>query len=811
MPSHRSNCMNLTRLSAGLLAICIFLLAKPAHAQADAVLKQRVASELMRVTLSRLTADPLTADGLEGAVLLAREAVSLDPDSPELWRLALELAVLAEEHEFRQQALDKLLQLDKRDDVAALMRLSDVIERYQTADERIAAYDKLLSDENVEKIGAAIASRLALDAALLHRRQGDTERFVQRLTQSVQVDPSNRSAAAIAAGFFRMSVKDPFGEAELLTNLMLADPTDVITQIALGRLLLENGAYIGADRIYRLAGENYVSLGQMPTNQLLADLAIAQWANGKSDAAMETIRLRQVEMDNAVRTNARREDPDAASLELAKLKAPLDPMLASVVAVIRSNQSQEQGRQAAQLALNAYQEQIDAAKAATESPVDPTRIAAAYLEMAWVALWLQTSVERVPEYLAAASEIEPITDEAKKRFDGWMALRTGKREEAIEMLSPLAATDNLARFGLAVAMLEAGQHKDAARELLAVNRAQPGSLIGIWSGNRLAELLNRRMPLSSDAKKLEQLIASIHAAFFRYPTEPTLAVSLRVSPAQTTFAPYQPVIVNVEIANNSQLPLAIDRDGPIRSKVVLIPTMSAANVPGLGDLRPVVVNIAQRLRLLPGEKLVIPVNLRIYAIGDIINSLSVNGTILQVTALLNFSVVGEGSLRPGMLGSEVKMPLARLDGLRLETQWLEEMVEQLKSPRDAGVLDRMAQLSLWIGPRAAESMPPETRTLHENARRAFDDAFAGLDPLAQAWLLCVMPAGGTHAEGMLWVLSMARKSEDRLVKLTYLLFHTSGPGDPMLDAAKRGTDPVLRRIAEIVQLDLTRAVNQRQQ
>jgi hypothetical protein len=105
-------------------------------------------------------------------------------------------------------------------------------------------------------------------------------------------------------------------------------------------------------------------------------------------------------------------------------------------------------------------------------------------------------------------------------------------------------------------------------------------------------------------------------------------------------------------------------------------------------------------------------------------------------------------------------------------------------------------------------MSAEDRQLHEEARRAFDDAFADLEPRAQAWLLCVMPRGG-NAEGMHWALSMARKSEDRLVKLTYLLFHTSGMGDPMLDAAKRGTDSVLRRMAEIIQLDQSRQMNQR--
>ncbi len=51
---------------------------------------------------------------------------------------------------------------------------------------------------------------------------------------------------------------------------------------------------------------------------------------------------------------------------------------------------------------------------------------------------------------------------------------------------------------------------------------------------------------------------------------------------------------------------------------------------------------------------------------------------------------------------------------------------------------------------------------------------------------------------------MARKSEEKLVRISYLLYRLSGPDDPMLAAAKRGTDDEVRVIADVVETALKR-------
>ena len=45
---------------------------------------------------------------------------------------------------------------------------------------------------------------------------------------------------------------------------------------------------------------------------------------------------------------------------------------------------------------------------------------------------------------------------------------------------------------------------------------------------------------------------------------------------------------------------------------------------------------------------------------------------------------------------------------------------------------------------------------------------------------------------------MAQKDEDRHVRLMYLLYCLTGPDDPMIDAARRGSDPDVRAVADVM-------------
>ncbi len=130
----------------------------------------------------------------------------------------------------------------------------------------------------------------------------------------------------------------------------------------------------------------------------------------------------------------------------------------------------------------------------------------------------------------------------------------------------------------------------------------------------------------------------------------------------------------------------------------------------------------------------------------------------------------------------------------------------MRAPRGDGLLERMAMISFKIAPRLTPQVAPEVRTMIEEARAAFADAYAQLDSVSQAWLLSVIPQIGSGvSEGTEPVFAMARKSENRLVQLAYLMFQTNGARDPMLDAAMRSEDPVVRRLGELIKADAEKA------
>ena len=795
------------RLIGLLLAV-----AATSTAVAEVTARRLVGGQLTRAALTLVETQPVTTQALDTALVLLEQVVALNPHDAEAWRLLLRMGFLAENDRVRRDALQRLIKLAPRDDVVRLLYVNDKVDRYQTAEERVAFYRKLLSEPTRRKLGAAVASRLANDFAWLLDRTGDIDGFAHWIAEAVALDPSNRAAAATAAGFFRMNVgDDPFAEAELLTTLLLADPSSVDTQTVLARLLLENGAYTGADRMYRLAARTSVALRTPPASGLLADRVVAQWGRGDVDGALATIQKRQREADEIHRERMRQQDPRLTPLELARQHAPITPTLATTKAAIRNRRDAVPGGPALDGAIAAYRLLIEALE--TDQDTDPKDLAAFSLEIAFITLWLGGDVRIAQEFLLDArshSGDDGLSPDAQARFDGWIALRRGEVDRAVGLLEPLAEGDVAARLGVAMARLAQGRRRDAAREFYRVVSSDRGTLVGVWAADVLAELLQQPVPISDTARRLERLIESIPAIVDRLPDEPTLAVSVRVQPAKKTFGPFEPVIVNLEITNNASFPLAIDPHGPIRSQVVLIVDVQVARMPDLSRPSPMVVDIDRRLRLAPNERLVIPVDLRRGALGPVLSNTPLRGATMKVSAITGFYVAGPDSIRPGILGSEFDSVPFRVDGVRPTREWIYASIAAVLDPQSVtdlatiGLLSQigsMAARAREIAPVAAVEQFGDPRQVAEDTATAITEAYPKLDAVSRAWVLGAM----TRTPLIEPVYVMARKDPDKLVRIAYLLYCLTGADDPMIDAARRGDDPDVRLVAEMMHDRISRS------
>lgn len=737
--------------------------------------------------------ETLDLGNLNLAIALNEEAVRLNPHDVDAWHFMMDLAQLTEREELKSKALQQLVKLDPSNDVVALMRLNEAIQQYQTAHERIGVYQSLLSDANRSKLSNPVASRLAQDLALLYQRLGDIEEMGRWLGRAVDWDSSNRSAVALAAGFFRHRSNDPFGEAELLTLLLLADPIDIETQILLAQLLLENGAYEGATRLYQLATQSSHVRRVRPSVGMLTDKTLAEWGSGNGPKALGTINKLQRDFSEQLRLHAIQENPRLSSLELAQILSKVPPALGTIRTAIYSVTDDSRLADSIDAVSQVYQATIDQL---VENNFEPTAVAQVYLEMTWFFYWLGNDADTASRWLREAENLVTIKQTAQQRFAGWDAICREDWQQAEDILLSQVEEDPASALGMVRVYEARGQKREAAELLLSVARSKPGTLMAVYALQRLQMIFNQPIILSDTAGQMEQLIESLPYTLDRIPNDPSLALSMRLIPHQTVYAAFDPLMVDIELTNNAPFPLCIDRDGPIQPQIALEPTMSVVGLMGLDALIPIVVDIDRRLCLQPREQLVIPLNLRRFGMGLLFKQIPLAGALLSLKATSNFIATEVTRLRihAGAMGLECDMHPVRVEGVRVTEEWLDESLKMVAQPDTNEDLYRMSMMSHWL---AFVYEKPDTVVGIERAGEAvttLTEVYSQLSPLQQAWLLSMM----ARPPSLDPIFTMAQQSEYRLVILSYLMFHVHQGDDPMLLAAQRFEDASIQKIARYI-------------
>ncbi|MFK7959588.1 MAG: hypothetical protein AB8G96_03610 [Phycisphaerales bacterium] len=789
-----------------------------------------LATELSRMAREVVVGPAPTATVIRAAAVVAAEAARLVPEDEAAQRLALSAARLAEDDAAIDAALSRVLELDPDDDVAQLLRLlraADV--RFQLVEERDAFYVHLIQAAQDDRLGQAAGSRIAFDLALLRQRREDLDGFVEALVQAMELDTSNVPAARTAVEFLQRRTASATDRAELLMNLVLADPTEGAAIEALARLLLQEGAYVGASRLYSTGLNIYDGWRAETPGNLVADLAIARWASGSPQGAVSALTQRErdlaVRLELAIAQRARAEDREPGStvnLEPLPKRAGLPPAAAAVrLAIVRlEGAGVSPGRRAvdedvpldvelAEELMGDYDRYIAGLRSAGAKPID---VAAAQLDQAWLAVWLARDGERCEQLVADASTAFELTEEAAARFAGWIAVRRDDWDAAEAAFADLLATDPLARLGQATLLELRGEPEAARGELRAVAVQARGTLAGTWAQARLLGLAGERIAPTPDAARLEGLIATIPPAFDVMAVDRSTAVQLRVSVPKRTVGPFQPLIVRVEVSNNAPVALALSSEGPIFPTVILEPSV---NVTVNGETREnrqrLVVDLGRRIRLEPRERLVVDVDLRRHPMGRTLNREAVEGGFVQVRGLINHRVGAGAVFVPGPLGSEDSGPVMRIDGIRMSDPAPEgEMPRLSQSFRDrirrAGDAtngrDVMRDLGVVHQFAVQEFADPNEliRALQADCGNAMVSAWPTLDPQVQAWLLLTVP----RTRALEPIVERVQRSNARLVRLAWLLNHVTRRDDPVLQEELGGDDITLRRVAEAVESELRR-------
>ena len=746
-----------------------------------------LAEEFTRIARMATMTEPLTTTAINAAVALAVEATVLTPDNPSVWRVLHEVAQMADRQDLSLQAIENLLRVEPHQPSAQLARLREVINSSQTVDQRMSLYEQLLSESRRQELDSSVAARLALDAAFLQQQLGDINQFARWLAESVALDPSYPDAVMLATGFFGDESADTYRRAELLSSAMLSNIRDTTTHVALAEFLMAFGDYKDARQLYEIILGEGASDPKLISDNLLADIVLSQWATGDSIAAMDTIMSRQIAVDETFRKQTKSQQPRISPLELARIHAPLVPKLAVVRAAVYADQHD---KQQAETALDAAMSSLIALSKIYEAQGASAilRVVELYIQAAWVSLWLGEDPEMAIQFIEQAETAATLDPAEKQRLDGWIALRQGDIATTKLMLAPLKE-NHAAKAGMALAYLSEGNKRDAALELLAIAKSQGGTVLGVWSRNQLQKIVGTTFDIRPEVEELQQLMSGVLETMNTFILDPRPPVGLDIRPHKKTFTPFQPILVQIVITNNTTVPLTISTNGPIQPLVLIEAIIES---PGTQQplFPPIIVSIDRELSIKPRAKTTIEIDLRNYWIGGLLNANPLRGASIALKGTVNFkareATTREGSLtlvyEAGMLGKRDLADPFRVDGVRLNDVWLKQAIEDAGDVTDVQKLISFVLLTWVVGDEVGVKIeeplitpPPgeEITPLEEGERHPLQDqaiatilsGFQKLSATEQSWVLTTM----SDDPSIEAVVRMLKEPEGTISKMAWIL------------------------------------------
>jgi tetratricopeptide (TPR) repeat protein len=779
-------------------------------AAAPATFEQRIDRMLSAALLADLfpfTRDPdISDEGYEAAMALALQCARLAPERRAGWDLVILLADQVEggapdaARAARRESLAALARLDPADDVIRLARVAEAIESHTTADARVRAYESMLAPANRAALGGPVASRLAYQLASLESRIGNTELFARWLAEAVKADPGYPAAAQAAAGFFRMRVSDPAADVELLSVAVEANPRDLATWSALVSVLLDGGAFKGAERAARLAITVAEAERRAETvYSLTGDLATALWGSGQRAEAMHELDLRMNRLTEDFRRMISLMDPSITNERLTREFPPLPSSLSiAMLGVAKKDGNQKKLAELLDQALRGADAEIRRAKERGDSDA---AIGSYDIQKVTTLLLFGSEMRTVPGLIESAAKSGALGDDGKARFEAMLLWRQGKPEEAAKALEPMRENDPLAHYAYASALADLKRPHEAAKEFRAIAESRIGTSISLLALDRLAEVLGQQVVLTSQlTPALKEVSAALDKALeTQLPLaldemmeHPLRALTVEVTPSSTQIKPYEQFSFTIRMRNNSRIPLAIGGDCPITGKVTM---RAAAPRPGNSDpaeLPPQPILIDRRLRLGPGEEITVNIEADLTMVGLVLNVQPLDAHLVSVAVVSNPSAA-TGGISAGFLGSVTGCPPIQFTGVDVTAEWLTESRALIRS---AGNVDAVTRLALLVHAAADPKRLPEAARADTKAIWTdVVEAWKALPERAQAWVIGVMPEDTPE---MAPLLEAAKASTSPTVLRSWAITRVVDPKDPMLDVCRRSGDADLGKLADAV-------------
>jgi tetratricopeptide (TPR) repeat protein len=783
----------------GAWGLCTSAIAQ-SEERTRADLTEFAARSVERLALFDLRAipSPTPADYAIADALLSI-AQQLRPDDPEIVRRRIETAWNAGNRDSLMECTARLVELDPADTVAQLRLITSRLGRIQTAEERLAAYDRLLGPRG-QSLDASVRSRLALDAALLLRERGDEPGFVGRLKEALRLDSTNKEAALLALNYYCAQTDDEDGRFELLSNLLLADPLDTRTIRLLRDDLARRGSYRNARRLHRLESRIREAAGVDVDPDFEVEGHVLDWMAEGPEVPVRNLTT-QVESERAKVIFAgqmdptRLEGPQALRPQDVRLDLPFEQVRAFALASTRNVDRDTLRASVAdmeQTVANRMRSLADPlrrpASMTEEAVARAARITLAELHAIRILLGFETPEQFAElDVLIRNSEGDP---EVSTALHAWKALHENRLDDALS-----DAPHHAASWWLDLARAEAwarkGEKDRAVRTYLDLHAQRPTSVLGAWAWTKAGEL-GLPPEATRRAARGESLGETIPPWLDSFIETPRRFVSLSAKVARNAAGPMDMQPVVVRLANLAPVPLALGSGRTLNSRLFFGPNLVVGTRARSDNAAGEVFELDRRLRLMPGEAIEAPLRAEIGLVGWLQETGCDKASRVRWRIIQGFETRQRGNREPGPGCVETSTETISRDALpeaRLATHKLAQRFDTASEDELPPLL--VAVRCKVLGGEISGTPDPEAPLLCATVAKAYPNwsatarlaAAASLPPPGMA------PALAPLDEAM-------RNDQDPRVQLIVALTRTTSADDALLANEKSPHAPLLARHAE---------------
>lgn len=749
------------------------------------------------------------------AAILTRAAQRYLPTDADLIRRQIESEWNAEDQDAAIEATQRLLKLDPRDTVAQLRLVSHRINSIQTVEARLAAYERFLSDAG-KGLDASIRSRLALDCALLHRERGDEDNFVAKLKLATALDGTNKEAALLAYTYFSESVTDLQGQAELMLNLLYADPLDSSIYLQLAEQLASGGAFSGAARMYKMGERVLLGAGSVLSGEQELKKFMLSWHVSGAKAVRE-----ELEKSLAGERFGAQQMADRQKIMNVPGEEIIDP---SMVRLPRAAEQMRcmaafgEGNEAAvlqslsDLALTVEKMKKDLAdpeKLPKEMKLEEGQAIArdAQVDLAVLRAFTGQQLDQVAsafEGLALPLETSDIRPALIKAL---MDANQGKHAEALlQFRELLGAQDtpspdgvivatNMAQLALAKSLVATGETAEAGEVYRQIIRETPLSAMGAMAATQLDKLRGKKELIFPVTESLEKLAAGVPRWVEEIINQPRTFVGLAATPVLSSQDPLAPMMVRVNMRNLSGVPMGVGSGRPMNSRILFTCNLDTKGVDTAKHAKPEVIDIDHRLRLLPGESIEAVVWADPGYAGWFSENVATGVVRGKYRLVQGFISTKRGVIDPGPGCVQADLPVVVRTTLRETTLTGAELAAEIANANENSVARLAAAArALVIGePLATRKLSADEK---KQIARAFAERYPKLSPLLRVVLLATLPHA-KQSEAFEAFDKVACEEKDVSLLPLVVATRVSDGSHPLLQICKSSDDASLKLLATL--------------